>query len=189
MSQYSAQLAGFFMYQKENNYAFIDSQNLNLAIRDQGWVLDWVKFRVYLKEKYKVTKAYLFVGYVEGNVNLYRALQEYGYILIFKPTMDLPDGRVKGNVDAELVLQAMIEYPNYQKAVIITWDGDFYCLVDYLKSQNKLLKLIIPNRYKYSSLLRKFALDIAFLNNLKDKLEYQKRGITAGRNPLDSLSS
>ena len=189
MSQYSAQLAGFFMYQKENNYAFIDSQNVNLAIRDQGWVLDWVKFRVYLKEKYKVTKAYLFVGYVEGNVNLYRALQEYGYILIFKPTMDLPDGRVKGNVDAELVLQAMIEYPNYQKAVIITWDGDFYCLVDYLKSQNKLLKLIIPNRYKYSSLLRKFALDIAFLNNLKDKLEYQKRGITAGRNPLDSLSS
>jgi len=35
-----------------NNYAFIDSQNLNLSIREQGWVLDFKKFRIYLKDKY-----------------------------------------------------------------------------------------------------------------------------------------
>ena len=39
------------MKQKGNGYAFIDSQNLNLNIRNQGWILDFVHFRVYLKEK------------------------------------------------------------------------------------------------------------------------------------------
>ena len=99
-----------------------------------------------------------------------------GYIIIFKPTLYLKDGRVKGNVDAELVLHAMIEYPNYSKAIIVSGDGDFYCLIEYLKKQNKLAKLVVPNRSKYSSLLRKFMSEIVFMNNLKGKLEYQKRG-------------
>ena len=63
------------------NYAFIDSQNVNLAIRDQGWVLDWARFRRYLKDKYRVEKAFSFIGYVSGNENLYQSLQEAGFIL------------------------------------------------------------------------------------------------------------
>jgi hypothetical protein len=42
------------------NYAFIDSQNLNLGVKDQGWQLDFQRFRVFLKEKFGVAKAYLF---------------------------------------------------------------------------------------------------------------------------------
>jgi len=79
------------------------------------------------------------------------------------------------NVDAELVLQAMIEYPNYNQAVIITGDGDFYCLVDYLFKKDKLSRLLIPNVYKYSSLLKPFAPNkVDFMNNLRNKLEYKK---------------
>ena len=96
-----------------------------------------------------------------------------GYILVFKPTLSLPGGGVKGNVDAELVLHAMIEYLNYEKAMIVSGDGDFACLVDYLKGKDKLLKLMIPNQLKYSSLLRKFNSDIVFMNNLKGKLEFK----------------
>lgn len=158
---------------KENNYAFIDSQNLNLGIQELGWKLDFKKFRIYLKDKYKATKAYIFIGYIPQNQDLYTFLQKSGYILIFKPTLILPEGKPKGNVDAELVLHAMIEFPNFDKAVIVTSDGDFYCLVDYFIKKNKLLKLIIPNRYKYSSLLRKFMLNIVFMNNLQRKLEYK----------------
>lgn len=162
------------MIEKQNNYAFIDSQNLNLGIREQGWKLDFKRLRVYLKDKYGVTKAFLFIGYVAGNESLYTALQDKGYILIFKPTLYLPDGSVKGNVDAELVLHTMIEYPNYDKAIIISGDGDFHCLVEYLKKQNKLLKLLVPDWNNYSSLLRKFISNIAFMNNLKKKLGYKK---------------
>jgi uncharacterized LabA/DUF88 family protein len=163
------------MRNKQNNYAFIDSQNLNLSIRDQGWTLDFKKFRIYLKDKYNITKAFLFIGYVNENQDLYTNLQEFGYILVFKPTLKLSDGRVKGNVDAELVLQAMIEFKNYDKALIVTGDGDFHCLVKYLIIKEKLLKLMIPNRYKYSSLFRKMMSHIVFMNDLKEKLAFGKK--------------
>jgi uncharacterized LabA/DUF88 family protein len=103
------------------------------------------------------------------------SLQKDGYILIFKPTLILPSGKAKGNVDAELVLHAMIEYPNYEKALIVTGDGDFYCLVEYLRSKNKLLKLMIPNRQRYSSLFRKFTQYMVFMNELKGKLEHTEQ--------------
>jgi uncharacterized LabA/DUF88 family protein len=160
--------------QTENNYAFIDSQNLNLAIQDQGWILDFRRFRRYLQDKYEIRKAFIFIGYVPLNQDLYTALQKDGYILVFKPTLVLPTGKVKGNVDAELVLHAMIEYPNFDRALIVTGDGDFYCLIDYFIKKNKLLKLMIPNERKFSSLFRKLTPYIVFMNNLKDKLEYTK---------------
>jgi len=162
------------MQKNQNNYAFIDSQNLNLSVRNQGWVLDFRKFRKYLDDKYGVTKAFLFIGYVPQNQDLYTNLQKSGFILVFKPTLLLPTGKVKGNVDAELVLHAMVEYANYEKALIVTGDGDFYCLVDYLIKQNKLLKLMIPDREKFSSLFRKLVPHNVFMNNLKHKLEYKK---------------
>lgn len=153
-----------------NNYAFIDSQNLNLSIREQGWILDFKKFRVYLQDKYHISKAFLFIGYIPYNQGLYVDLQKAGYILIFKPVLITPDGVIKGNVDAELFLHTMIEFPDYSKALIVTGDGDFYCLVDYLHTQDKLLQLVIPNRDKYSSLLRKRRAQIVFMNELRGKL-------------------
>jgi len=158
--------------QIENNYAFIDSQNLNLSIQEQGWKLDWGKFRIYLKHKQKVTKAYLFIGYVATNQSLYTSLQNNGYILIFKPTLSLPNGKPKGNVDAELVLHTILEINNYERAVIVSGDGDYYCLVKHLKKENKLKSLVIPNRNNYSSLLREFSTEMTFVTDLRHKVEY-----------------
>ncbi len=163
------------MRKYKNNYAFIDGNNLYRSIREQEWTLDYRRFRKLLDDKYGVTNAFIFIGYVDTNESLYTALQKQGYILVFRPTLHLPDGRKKGNVDTELVLHTMIEYPNYEKAIIVAGDGDYHCLVEYLKKKDKLLRLIIPNQYKYSSLLRKFAPDIAFLNQLRCKLEFKQR--------------
>lgn len=164
------------MKPKENNFAFIDSQNLNLSIRELGWVLDFRRFRAYLSEKYGVTKAFLFIGFVEGNSDLYAFLQEAGFICIFKPTLKYKNGTTKGNCDAELVLQAMLEYQNYEKAVVVTGDGDFYCLARYLVEQKKMKAMLIPNRAKYSALLRFriFRSSLRFMNDLRRKLEYKK---------------
>lgn len=161
------------MKKKEIVYAFIDSQNLNLGVIDSGWKLDFARFRKYLAAKYKVNKAFLFIGYIPKNQPLYEFLKQAGYKIIFKPTVKGKkkgsDG-TKGNVDAELVLHSMIEFPNYNKAIIISGDGDFYCLVEYLDKQNKLLKIIVPNN-KYSSLLRKFAKYIVSVSLFKDKVK------------------
>jgi uncharacterized LabA/DUF88 family protein len=101
-------------------------------------------------------------------------LQKAGYVLIFKPTLELPGGGFKGNVDAELVLHTMIEYGNFDKALIVTGDGDFYCLVDYLVKNDKLLRLMIPNKNRFSSLFRKLMPHIIFMNNLRNRLEFER---------------
>lgn len=162
------------MNKSKNNFAFIDAQNLHLGVRDQGWSLDFKRFRTYLADKFGVTGAYLFIGYKREHERLYAFLREAGYICVFKPTIELADGIVKGNVDAELVLHTMIEYPNFDRAVIVTGDGDFRCLVAYLLEKGKLEKTIIPNSKKYSVLLKTLSTErnniFFYLNGLRDKL-------------------
>lgn len=156
---------------QEKVYAFIDSQNINLGVRSQGWILDWSKFRQYLRNKYNVEKAFLFIGYVETNQKLYDYLKNAGFTLIFKPTLKgkLPY-KTKNNVDAELVLHTMIEFPNFDKAIIVSGDGDFHCLVEHLEEKEKLLRICTPNRH-YSRLLRRFNNYIVRLDLLKNSLQ------------------
>jgi uncharacterized LabA/DUF88 family protein len=165
------------MKQSGNNFAFIDSQNLNLGVMSQGWRLDFGRFRKYLEDKYAVRKAYLFIGYLPGNESLYSHLQQVGYICIFKPTLELRDGTIKGNVDAELVLHAMIQYDNFDQAVIVTGDGDFFCLVQHFLEQGKLLRVLVPNQYRYSGLLKRLSTPgkniFDFVTPLRRKLEYR----------------
>lgn len=177
-------------------YAFIDAQNLNLGIKNsfkkkfgnrlvsyQGWKLNFLKFNQYLKTKYKVSKSYLFIGFIPENQKLYDSLKSYGYTLIFKPIV-IQDGKIKGNVDAELVLHTMINFKKFSKAVIVAGDGDYLCLIEYLIKKNKLLKILIPNRLSFSSLLRKFHHLSNFITDLKNTLEYKKReGVAVGINP------
>jgi uncharacterized LabA/DUF88 family protein len=60
---------------------------------------------------------------------------------------------------------------DYDKAVIVSGDGDFHCLIEYLEGVGKLKKVITPNNIQYSSLLRRFSSYLAFLNLSKSKLE------------------
>ncbi len=153
-------------------YAFIDSQNLNLGVISQGWKLDFAKFRIFLRDKYKVGKAFLFIGFIPKHKNLYSFLEKSQYRVIYKPVVESSDKSkpVKGNIDAELVLHAMIEFPNYQKAIIVSGDGDFHCLAEYLEKKRKLEKIIVPNK-KYSSLLRKFGKYIVNIDLFRNKVK------------------
>jgi uncharacterized LabA/DUF88 family protein len=153
------------------NYAFIDSQNVHLGIKSLGWKLDWKRFRVYLKDKYNVTNAYMFLGFVHDNQKLYSYLQEVGFILIFKPLVVNEDGTVKGNCDADLVLHAVLKINEYDKAVIATSDGDFYSLVQHLYENNKLEMVLSAYVETCSQLLRKEAKEkINYMDTLKQKI-------------------
>jgi len=164
-----------------NNHAFIDSQNLYLAIKDLGWKINYLKFRIYLKDKYNIKKAYMFLGYLPKNQQLYSFLQEAGFILIFKPILEKDNQPIKGNCDTELVLHAMIQFKNYDSALIVSGDGDFYCLVEHLRQQNKLLKVLSPSLKNCSVLLKKTAgQKLSFVADLKKKLEYKKKSTPQG---------
>ncbi len=141
----------------EKVYAFIDNQNLYKGIDSLGWKLDFRRFRIFLKHRFRVSKAILFIGYLKKNESLYKNLRKMGYSIIFKEVLKTKQG-YKGNIDAELVLHAAkIEYPNYTKAVFVSGDGDFKCLYEDLEKEGKLLRLIIPSKWSQSSLLKKFS--------------------------------
>ena len=165
-------------------YAFIDSQNLNLGTSKdiyknkkliyKGWQLDFKKFRHYLTDKFKVEKAFLFIGYIKKNWRLYKYLESCGYELVFKPTTKDRLGKPKGNVDSEIVLHsAVIQYSKYDQAVFVAGDGDYYCLYEYLEQKKKLLRIIIPNQKSESSLLRKFQKYKIFLIFDRNKVEFR----------------
>lgn len=105
-----------------------------------------------------------------------------GYLVILKPTMELPDKTVKGNVDAELVLHSMIQFENYGKSIIVSGDGDFFCLVEYLEQKKKLLHLLTPNRY-YSRLFKLFSGFVVRIDQLRGSLEQKKTGIGGRSKP------
>jgi uncharacterized LabA/DUF88 family protein len=173
-------------------YAFVDSQNLNLGTQRMGWKLDWRKFRHFLEDNFGVSKAYLFIGYMSDNESLYEYMHELGYLVVLKPTVDVsssnaakrPDEQddtaekekpiVKGNVDTELVLYVMKEMPNYDQAVIVTGDGDFFTLAEYLEERGKLAAIVAPN-WRYSSLLKPFEEKITRLDKLRRQLAYHDR--------------
>jgi uncharacterized LabA/DUF88 family protein len=161
-----------------SNYAFIDSQNLYLGIKSLGWKLDYKRFRVYLREKYRVKRAYLFIGYIQSNHILYKELEKAGFILMFKPVLYTREGRPKGNVDADLVLRSMIAFTakEFDEALIITSDGDFYSLVEYFYSQGCLARVLSPYKETCSVLLKMKAKEkLVFMDNLRSKLEYKRK--------------
>ena len=161
------------MKNKKDGQAFIDGTNLHKGIEELGWKLDYKRFRIWLSEKYNVSKAYIFLGFVATNTGLYRDLQNWGYTIVFKPALPGKQGEIKGNCDAEMVLQAISDMyeQHYNKAVIITGDGDFACLVSFLNDRNRLKAVLSPNHKKASVLLRKAVPDkILFLERFKDRL-------------------
>lgn len=95
--------------------------------------------------------------------------------MIFKPTLTLPSGKVKGNVDAELVLHTMIEFKNYDKALIVTGDGDFYCLVEHLIKKKKLLKLMIPDKKPLFFSISKINAPYSVYEQFRNQVGIQKK--------------
>lgn len=131
---------------------------------------DWRRLRVHLKETYGVGEALYFLGYMVQNEGLYRHLRESGYSLVFKK-VSYTDGVAKGNVDAEVVLHAMIQYPNYEKAVLLASDGDYTCLVEHLKENGKLERVVSPHRERCSGFLMEAAGDkMDFLEDVRHKI-------------------
>jgi uncharacterized LabA/DUF88 family protein len=177
---------------QQKTYAFIDNQNLNATIQNLGWKIDWRKFRKFLSDKYKVNSAFMFIGYVPEFEDMYEYLHDAGFNIVLKQTYDMTKPRaeeeqkleqekdaeherhIKGNVDTELVLWAMKELPNYDTAVIVSGDGDFYSLVEYLEENGKLHKILTPS-WQYSGLFNRYEKYIDRIDKCRHELEYRKR--------------
>lgn len=142
------------------NQAFIDGQNLHMNTKSNGWRVDLARLRVYLKEKYQVERAYYFIGAADDNhQNLYKMIQESGFILMFRKHSLEMTGHKKGNVDTDIVFEVMrklSDREDFGKVVLISGDGDYFKMVDYLISKNRLEKLLTPSYRSMSSLYKQY---------------------------------
>jgi len=158
---------------KENNLAFIDGANLHMGVTSLGIKLDYKKFRVWLTDKFSVYTAYIFLGNIPKYSNLYVHLQESGYKIIFKEVVYDGNGKAKGNCDADLVLKTVQGfYENeYDNAVIVSSDGDYASLVNFLIDKNKLRAVVSPSdEKKCSVLLKRTKAKIYYLKDKKNIL-------------------
>lgn len=165
------------MKKKNNNFAYIDAANLHKGMQDFAWKLDHKRFRVWLREKYFVKKAYLFIGLIPKYKDLYKYLQESGYTIVFKEVVYDGKGKAKGNCDADLVLQVTRDTyeNNFDKAIVVSSDGDYASLVEFLKEKNKIFTILSPSiEKKCSILLKRTDVSIVYLNDKKSILKVQK---------------
>ncbi|MDA3840696.1 MAG: NYN domain-containing protein [Patescibacteria group bacterium] len=163
-----------------NNIAFIDGQNLHMGTNSESpsWTVDFVQFRKYLKKKYGVSRAYYFLGYViDEKEDLYDKLQEAGFILKFREHNSAMLGKKKGNVDSDIiffVMRKMYKQESFDKIVLISGDGDYKMLVDFLIEENKFEKILFPNKKFASSLYKKITRKyFDYLANIKHLIEYK----------------
>ena len=157
---------------------YIDSQNIHKAILDLWWIIDWEKYYIYIKNKYKLDKVKIFLGYINKYERFYKKLKNIWYEIVFKETLILPDGSIKWNVDIDIAINVLLDLFewNLSQAYLVTWDGDYNTLVNLLKNRNMLWKVFIPNKNKSSKLLRKSAWSsIITLESIKYFIEKKPR--------------
>ncbi|MDE2188285.1 MAG: NYN domain-containing protein [Patescibacteria group bacterium] len=159
------------------NIAYIDATNLDKALRrDLGWTLDYKKFRVWLREKYKIERAYVFIGHIPKYKDIYDELENCGFELIFKEVV-YQRGIPKGNCDSDLLMKASSDYYEgaLDKAVIVASDGDYAPLVKLLHSRERIETILSPNDAKKCSiLLKRTGASIAYINDQRSILEKSK---------------
>lgn len=158
------------------NLAFVDGQNLHMGTGRDGWKVDFNKLRIYLKENYLVEEAYYFLGFMsEKTVGLHRNLTKAGFIVVFKEHYPDLISKKKGNVDSDIIFEIMkklIEEKDFEGIVIISGDGDYKKLIDYLIQKNKFRKILFPNKTS-SSLYKKLGSEyFDYIMSFKNKVEY-----------------
>ena len=163
---------------KKKNFAFIDGQNLYFGVRENGFTIDFKKFRKYLEDQYGVEEAYYFLGFIKGEENaLYTNLQKVGFVLIFREHSELLAGKKKGNVDTDIVFEVMkslIEEEDLGKILLVSGDGDYYKLVRYLIEKDRFLSILFPAGKYASSLYNKLDNKMKLsLNRIRSKIEYK----------------
>jgi len=138
------------------NIALIDGQNLYLGTKKAGWIVDYRKLRVYLRDKYHIGEAHYFLGYRSGNYEgMYAKLEQSGFTLSFREHSGELRGNKKGNVDCDIVFNAMkrlVEKEEFGKIFLISGDGDYKRLVDFLIEKGRFGKMLFPNMQFTSSL-------------------------------------
>jgi|UniRef100_A0A7C3UP33 uncharacterized LabA/DUF88 family protein len=128
---------------------FLDIQNIQETFERQGKEVryDALQRNIIVRLK-RDPREYKFVAFVpfkrddERRQRLIDALSFMNYRVVSKMVRERLDGSFKANMDIEITLEILSMSPGLDEVVLVTGDGDFVALVDYLSRQGKRITVI-----------------------------------------------
>lgn len=159
-------------------YAFIDASNIIYGARSEGWLIDQKKLFQYLKSKFSVIKAFFYYGKdskSKKKEDFLDKLEQFGYTLRVKEIKRYGK-RIKANCDVDLTMDMLIRIKEYQRAIVLSGDGDFTPLLEYLKSEGKEIIVISAPRITAREIKSLVGGNFVDFGTLRYLLEYKKRG-------------
>src|SRR3989338_10332521 len=118
---------------KTKTYAFDDASNIIYGARAEGWLIDLKKLHEYLKRKFNVSKAFFYYGRDSKDPKkekFLRKLRSFGYILRVKEIKRYGT-KFKANCDVDLTMDVLLKLDKYERAIILSGDGDFLPLIKH----------------------------------------------------------
>lgn len=113
-----------------------------------------------------------------NRVRFYQKLESFGYILMLKPvkTYNDADGNPmrKANCDVDMTLLMAVEKDAFDRAVVLSGDGDFLPVLKYLREHGKEV-LVLARGPRTAKEIKRFAgdkfLDFEYLRELLKQVE------------------
>lgn len=123
--------------QDERVGIFVDIQNVYYGAKDNfGGKIDFKRLleNILQNRKLSVCNAYLINN--DDNSNFVALLKQLGYNIISKDLKIRCDGSAKGNLDIEMAMDILSQTDDVDTVALVSGDGDFVSLVEYLKKKN-----------------------------------------------------
>lgn len=158
---------------KPITFAFIDATNIIYGASNYGWRMDFHKLAHYLKMRFGVSKILYYAGVDNENLKqlkFYEKLQEFGFQLRLVPVKKFKDGKKKADVDSRMTFEMMKYFKEYDRAVVMTGDGDFYWVLEHLIAAKNRIFLISHRQNTALELKRLFGYRYINLDDIKHGL-------------------
>ena len=160
-------------------YAFIDASNIIYSAARSGWKVDFEKLAKYLHERFQVQRILYFAGVDTDNLKqlkFYEVLQKFSYELRLIPVKTFSDGSKKADVDSRMTFEMMLHFKKYTKAIIMTGDGDYYWVLEYLlKQKHGQIILISHSKTTARDLKKLFANKATDIETLRKIIAFKEK--------------
>jgi len=112
----------------KNVAVYVDVANIFYAAKAAGVDIDYVTLLKSASAGRDLVRAYAYTGLDPDNENqrnFHDFLRRHGYKVVSKDIRKYGDGKVKANLDIELVVDMMKTARNLDIAIVVSGDGDF----------------------------------------------------------------
>lgn len=164
-------------------YAFVDAANIIYRQKDKGyWKIDLKKLISYLKSRFHAKHVLYFGGVDSSNAvqnRLYTKMESWGYEMRLNPvkkfTNDRGERYNKADVDSRMTFEMMRLEKEYDQAVVLTGDGDYYWVLQYLIEKKDRIWLIASPDKTAKELKQLFGPHFTSFDDTRKWLEYTKK--------------